>query len=349
MGRDREMRLLKELFHAVEESGRPQLVVLDGEAGIGKSRLGWEFEKYIDGLELTVLWHRGRCLSYGDGVAFWALAEMVRSRIGLLEEDAGATVLMGLDRLLADVVTDVVERDWLRPRIASLLGEETREFGREDLFGAWARFFERVGAGSPVVMLVDDAEHLDDGLADFLDFLLESGRFPCFVLALARPELLARRPQLGGRRSTPIRVDPLGDPAMARLVDGLVSGLPTAVRDQLVERAEGIPLYAVETVRALIDRDLVIPVDGRYVVAEGAVVDLSTIGAPASLHALVSSRLDALSAEERRVVSDASVLGESFTREGIAILAGDVPDLDGVLATLTRKELIATDIDRFSA
>jgi hypothetical protein len=136
---------------------------------------------------------------------------------------------------------------------------------------------------------------------------------------------------------------------MARLVDGLVTGLPTGVRDQLVSRAEGIPLYAVETVRALIDRDLVVPVEGRYVVAEGVVVDLSSIGAPASLHALVSSRLDALSAEEHRVVSDASVLGESFTREGIAILAGDVPDLEGVLAALTRKELIATDVDPFSA
>jgi class 3 adenylate cyclase/tetratricopeptide (TPR) repeat protein len=349
VGRDREMRLIKELFHAVEESGRPQLVVLDGEAGIGKSRLGWEFEKYIDGLRGTVRWHRGRCLSYGDGVAFWALAEMVRTRIGLLEEDSGAVVLMRLDEVLAEVVPEEPERDWLRPRVASLLGEESREFTREDLFSAWVRFFERVSGQDPVVLLIDDAEHLDDGLADFLEFLLETGRFPGYVLALARPEMLARRPQLGGRRSTPIHVGPLSERAMAQLLDGLVGGLPPEVRDQLVTRAEGIPLYAVETVRALIDRDLVVPSEGHYVVAEGAVLDLGAVGAPASLHALVSSRLDALSTEERRVVSDASVLGESFTREGIGILAGDVADLDAVLSSLIRKEIIATDVDRFSA
>lgn len=85
-GRDRELRLVKELFHATEESGRPGLVVLDGEAGIGKSRLAWEFFKYVDGLSTEVMWHQGRCLSYGDGIAYRALVEAVRARLGLLDE-----------------------------------------------------------------------------------------------------------------------------------------------------------------------------------------------------------------------------------------------------------------------
>jgi class 3 adenylate cyclase/tetratricopeptide (TPR) repeat protein len=349
VGRERELRLLKELFHATEESGRSQVVILDGEAGVGKSRLGWEFEKYVDGLSRTVRWHRGRCLSYGEGVAFWALAEAIRGRLGLVEEDAGTLTLAALDTLLESNVVDEQERSWLRPRVASLLGEESREFAREDLFAAWTRLFDRIGGENPVVLLIEDAQHADDGLIGFLEHLVANGRAGCFVVLLARPELLDERPQLGGRRATPIRIEPLSESAMSELVGGLVDGLPEEVAAALVTRAEGIPLYAVETVRALIDRDLVVPLEGRYVVAPGATLDLEAVGAPASLHALVAARLDALEPAERRVVSDASVLGTTFTREGIGILAADVPDLEAVLASLTRKELIGTESDRFSA
>ena len=87
IGRDAELRTVRELFHAAAERRVPRLVVVSGPAGVGKSRLGWEFEKYIDGLAEQVWWHRGRCLSYGDGVAFWALAEIVRQRLGIAEED----------------------------------------------------------------------------------------------------------------------------------------------------------------------------------------------------------------------------------------------------------------------
>ena len=81
VGRDRELRLVKELFHGTEETGRPALLVVDGEAGVGKSRLGWEFEKYVDGLTPRSRWHSGRCLAYGEGVAFYALAEAIRGRL----------------------------------------------------------------------------------------------------------------------------------------------------------------------------------------------------------------------------------------------------------------------------
>ncbi|MGH3471987.1 MAG: ATP-binding protein [Nocardioidaceae bacterium] len=348
-GRDREMRLLKELFHGAEESGRPRLLVFDGEAGIGKSRLGWEFEKYIDGLSTPVAWHRGRCLSYGDGVAYWALSEAFRARVGAVEDDSPGAVLEGLDRVLSSVVPEQTERAWLRPRVASLLGEESREFAREDLFAAWTRFLERVGEGDPVVLLIDDAQYADAGLLDFIEHLLANSGSGMFVLLLARPELLSAHPQLGGRRASIVRLEPLPNSSMGELVDGLVDHLPVTVRAGLVQRADGIPLFAVETVRALIDRELVQPSGGRYVVAPDRDVDLSEIGAPASLHALVAARLDALGADERRVLTDASVLGESFTREGIGILSADVDSLFDVLASLQRKELIATDTDRFSA
>ncbi|HET8589305.1 MAG TPA: adenylate/guanylate cyclase domain-containing protein [Nakamurella sp.] len=348
-GRERELRLVKELFHATEESGRARLVVLDGAAGIGKSRLAWELSKYLDGLSSDVMWHQGRCLSYGDGAAFWALMEAVRSRLSLVQEEAGVGPDQALDETLARFVPDAEERSWLRPRLASLLGEGG-DFAREDLFAAWTRFFERVGAGNDVVVfVVDDAQYADDGFLSFVEHLLGTAKAPMFVLMLARPELMEAHPALGGRRATTIRLEPLGDGPMANLVDGLVQGLPDAARSELVLRAEGVPLYAVETVRALIDRDLVVPSGGRYVLRPGAELDLANLAAPASLHALISARLDVLTPDERRVVADASVLGLTFTRDGIELLCADVADLPAVLESLARKEIINTETDRFSA
>jgi class 3 adenylate cyclase/tetratricopeptide (TPR) repeat protein len=350
-GRFRELRLLKELYHSSEESLRPRLVVLDGGPGVGKSRLAWEFEKYIDGLSSTAWWHRGRCLSYGDGVAFWALGEAIRGRLKLVESDSGDIVGQHLENALVEFVPDVDERNWLRPRVATIVGAGRAEgFAREDLFAAWATFFERVGKGEHAVILVlDDAQYADDGLLDFLDYLLETANAGIFVLALARPELLARRPDLGGRRTTVVRLEPLDDTAMAELVDGLITGLPRATRATLVERAEGVPLFAVETVRALIDRDAVVPRDGQYVPAEGIDLDLAAIGAPASLQALVAARLDALTAQERHVVAAASVLGMSFTREGLLAVCTETDDLDAILISLQRKEILSIQQDRMSA
>lgn len=350
-GRDSDLRLVRDLFHATQDSLRPRLVVVDGEAGVGKTRLAWEFEKYVDGLAIRTRWHRGRCLSYGDGVAFWALAEAIRARLGLVEADTGEVVTEHLDAGLVEYVAAAGEREWLRPRLAVLLGVGAGpSFAREDLFAAWTAFLEHLSDGDlTVVLVIDDAQHADDGLLDFLDHLLGTARSPIFVLALARPDLLVRRPDLGGRRTTVVRLEPLGDEAMADLVDGLVVGLPDASRSALVARAEGIPLFAVETVRALIDRDLVIPREGRYVPAEGADLDLDAVGAPASLQALVAARLDALTGEEKRVVTDASVLGVSFTREGLVALGSDPETVDAVLGSLTRKEILSLLTDRFTA
>ena len=349
-GRGSELRLVKELFHATEGSGRPRLVVLDGAAGSGKSRMSWEFEKYADGLTASSWWHRGRCLSYGDGIAFWALAEAIRTRFGLVEADTGEVVLQRLDAGLLEYVDDAGERDWLRPRLAVLLGEGSgATFVREDMFAAWTAFLEHLGEQGTVVLVIDDAQHADDGLLDFLDHLLATARAAIFVLAMARPELLARRPELGGRRATVVRLEPLDDAAMGELVDGLVAGLPASTRAALVDRAEGVPLFAVETVRALIDRDLVVARGGEYVPADGVELDLAAIGAPASLQALVAARLDALTGAEKKVVTDASVLGATFTRDGLVALGSDPDVLDPVLASLMRKEILAVQSDRFSA
>ncbi len=351
VGRDRELRLVKELFHGTEDAVRPTVLVLEGEAGVGKSRVAWEFEKYVDGLHATVRWHRGRCLSYGDGVAFWALSEAVRVRLGLVDADMGPVSTARLEEALLPWVPDDAEREWLRPRVGVLVGVEPVDpISREELFSAWVTFFERVAGEKSLVLLVDDAQYADEALLDFLEHLLAVSRSAIFVLLLARTGLVEHRPSLATRRrSTVLHLEPLPDADMASLLDGLVDGLPAAVRAQLVARSEGIPLFAVETVRALIDRDVVVPSEGRYVLAEPDAQIVAELAAPASLQALVAARLDALTPQERRVVGDASVLGLSFTADGIAALDEHGDDLAGVLDSLVSKQILSLQTDRFSA
>ncbi len=346
VGRERELRLVKELFHASGEEGKAQLVSVVGIAGIGKSRLAWEFEKYVDGLADTFWWHRGRCLAYGDGVAYWALAEMVRMRAGIVEEEPPESALAKLQASIRQHVPDPEEREWLEPRLAHLLGLAERTApDREDLFSAWRLFFERLADQGPVVLLFEDLQWADAGLLDFVEYLLEWSRsHPIFVLALARPELAGRRPGFGsgGRNATTLSLEPLSGQAMERLLDGFVPGLPEELRAQILARAEGVPLYAVETVRMLLDRGLLTR-EGDVYRPTGPIEALDV---PETLHALVAARLDGLESEERRLLQDASVLGKSFTKTGLSALSGLAEaELEPLLTALVRKEVLSVQAD----
>ena len=311
IGRDAELRTVKELFHAAAERRVPRLLVISGPAGVGKSRLGWEFRKYIDGLAEQVWWHRGRCLSYGDGVAFWALAEIVRQRLGIAEEDpaevAAGKLAAGLDRF----VPDPAERAYVGVRLGRLLGvgfagDGGGPLAREELFAGWRLFFERLAAEGPLVLLVEDAQYADAGLLDFLDHLVDWARdLPIYVLVFARPDLGQTRPGFGtGRNRSMLTLDPLDAASMDALVEALVPGMPPAARAKITGQAQGVPLFAVETVRALIDRDIVQPLEGVY----RLVGDVGELAVPDSLHALLAARLDALDPPVRRLVADAAVL-----------------------------------------
>ena len=357
VGRDRELRLLKEHFHGVEENRRPGLLLMVGDPGLGKTRLGWEFEKYIDGLNTTIRWHSGRCVAYGEGLAFFALAEAIRPRLrGLLPDDESqdATSLDParlLELGLATYVDDEQEAEWLRPRLGALLGiGTTATFPQVDLFSAWTVFLERVGDGLPVVLLIDDAQHADDGLLLFVEHLLNVACFPCFIVLLSRPGLLENHPALAtNNRATVSHLAPLSDADVGTLLSGLVVGLPESTRESLVRRSDGVPLFAVETVRSLIDRDLVVPRGGQYVLADPGALDVDSIDAPASLQALIAARLDTLEPEQRRLVERGSVIGNAFTREEIADLCADLGDLDALLAGLVHQQILGQLTSRFSA
>ena len=200
VGRQRELETIIEAGEQSAHKGCARRVAVVGEAGTGKSRLVWEFFKYLDGIEETRWWHQGRCLSYGEGVAYWALAEMVRTRAGISEEEAPGAAREKLRAAVAEHVPDERERRLVEPRLAHLLRlDERPDADRADLFSGWRLFFERMADTDPVILVFEDLQWADGGLLDFVDYLLEwSAEFPIYVLALGRPELRARRAGLGG-------------------------------------------------------------------------------------------------------------------------------------------------------
>src|SRR6266540_7191778 len=243
VGRDRELRLVKEIFHGTVDNRKAHLLSVIGIAGIGKSRLGWEYFKYMDGLQQVVWWHRGRCLAYGEGVTYWALAEMVRGRADIVEGEDESSSLAKLRASVEQWIEDPEERAWVEPRLAHLLGLEERTAREpEDLFSAWRLFFERLADRNPTAMVFEDMQWADRGLLDFIDYLMNWSRnHPFFIMALARPEIAERHPDwaAGRRGSTTLHLEPLSDADMERLLTGLVPGLPERMTRQILERAEG--------------------------------------------------------------------------------------------------------------
>lgn len=326
VGRELELDLLKAALKRVREDRSPQLVTLVGVPGIGKSRLVYELmQAVVAEPEIVVRWRQGRSLPYGDGVAFWALSEIVKAEAGILESDSDAEA----EAKLARAVTAVGhEADWVLRHLRPLLGrghDVSVGDQRDASFTAWRLFLESLAEQRPSVFVFEDLHWADDGLLDFIDHLVDwASAVPMLVVCTARPELLERRPAwAGGKLNTStLALAPLKDDETAALLHALLEGTTQSEREWaiLLEHSGGHPLYAEQF--ALLVRE------------HGS---LEGVPLPETLQGIIAARLDALPVDEKLLLQDAAVVGKVFWSGALPALA-TAPSR--ALHTLERKEFV---------
>jgi class 3 adenylate cyclase len=347
VGRETELHELMGLFDATATEGRSRMASILGIAGVGKSRLAWELERAIGDRGEAVEWQTGGAPAYGHGIAFAAVGEIVRRRCRIGDHVDAEVARRKLASALTELFADPDDRAWVEPRLAVLVdpGAATT-FEREELFVAWRRFFERLAEDRPTVLVFEDLQWADAGLLDFIEHLGTWTRdHPILVITLARPELLDARPTWGaGQRSfTALRLDRLPDPAMSELLEARAHGIPPSALRHILDRAGGVPLYAVELTRMLIDKGQLVPAGGGYRLT-GALADADV---PESLHGLLAARLDALPPPERAGLRAAALLGRHFATDALAAVTGLAgPELQRRVASLVDRELLAYEEPR---
>ena len=317
LGRAPELRRLLGAFDAAGGARQAQFVLLVGEPGIGKSRLVLVLARTLEASPELITWRQGRCLPYGEGVSFSALAEILKAHAGILDSDDVAAV----EAKLEAVLPEGADRPWLRQRLRPLLGLEASQASREESFAAWRLFLGRIASSGPTVLVLEDLHWADEGMLAFVDNLVAHGlSSQLLVLGTTRPELLQRHPDVLSSTDAVTRVtlSPLRRKDAARLVSALLDErLAAAVRGPILERIGGNPLYAEEYVRLLVDRGLLLKTSGVLQLTEGAELPL-----PDSVQAVLAARLDTLSPEHKALLCDAAVFGQSFSCGGVAALAG---------------------------
>ncbi|MFL5798388.1 MAG: AAA family ATPase [Actinomycetota bacterium] len=342
VGREEDLALLQQTFlRSIREPG-VQLVTVTGEPGVGKTRLVAEFQGWIDDRPELIYWRQGRSLPYGDGITFWALGEVVKAQAGILESDGPDEAMSKLADTV-DAVADEMDREWLRTRLAPLIGvEEAAAAGadRAESFAAWRTFLESVAARSPLVLVLEDLHWADEPMLEFVDDLVEwSTGVPLTVVCTGRPELYERHPGWGGgkRNSATLSLVPLSHEDTARLISALLEQavLPAETQELLLDRAGGNPLYTEEFVRMLVDRG-VLRQRGQAWNVEDAEVPV-----PDTVQAIIAARLDTLSPDRKAMLQDASVVGKVFWSGAVAAMGDrDEREVREGLHELSRKELI---------
>ena len=326
---------------------RARLVSITGLAGIGKSRLAWELEKYLDGLVETVYWHHGRSPAYGEGMAFWALGEMVRRRAGIAEHDDAATTAEKLAATVAEFVADADEARWIVPRLRALLGlEDAPGDRREELFAAWRRFFERIADGARPCSCSRICNGPTTASLDFIESVLEwsrrhadPDRRPGAPGALRAATRLGRGPARL-HRPPPRAAARRGD---AAIVAGLAPGLPE--RDRRDDRRAG-PRRAALRRRARPDARRPRPLR-RAPTAATSRSATATLEVPETLQSLIAARLDALPSDGARAAPGRGRPRPAFTPAGAGrVSAAKTADaLEPRCAVCVRRELLSLDAD----
>jgi class 3 adenylate cyclase/tetratricopeptide (TPR) repeat protein len=309
VGREAELRRLREIFASVASERSCQLVTLIGPAGIGKSRLAAELSAGLRHEARTV---SGRCLPYGDGITFWPVVQI----IGALGAEDG----------VRDIVAGAEDADAITERVLSALGSGALSPGSE-MFWAVRRLFEELAREMPAVVIFEDIHWAAPTLLDLLEYLAGwTHDAPVLLLCLARPDLFEERQSwVSTPNATELVLGPLTDMELEQLLDEIAQEWPldAGARARITEAAEGNPLY-VEQMAAML--------------AEGGSVD----EIPPTIHALLAARLDRLPADERAVLERAAVAGKDFARSAVLQLLDEEErtGVDARLLSLARKDLL---------
>ena len=340
VGRQTELHALQDRFDAVVNGNQCELVTIFGSAGVGKSRLTHEFLTSVDARARVLRCH---CLSYGEGITFWALRAAIAQVSGASPLEPQQAARAKLDALVGAENVDVADR------LAAVMGLSAESFPLQETFWATRRFLEIMAADQPLVMVFDDIHWAEPTFLELIEHLCDNVEAPVLLLCPTRRELLDERPEWAAERPNALQLslEPLSAAEGEQVVANLLgtAGVPQVVRERLAQTAEGNPLYVEQTLSMLIDNAKLVWDDGRWEL----VGDLGALDIPPTISALITARLDQLAHEERRVIERASVIGHSFYTGAVQELSSEqpAPHVPATLRTLTTKELVAPDNTTF--
>jgi class 3 adenylate cyclase len=314
VGRERELDGLLDEYRRTVSVGRPRLLTIIGEAGVGKSALASHLWEKLDGESPRPFRMVGRCPSYGRGITYAPLAEILRSALRLLESDAPVTVLERLGpRPILGLTLGVDVGGDLHPMAA-----------RERLQEAWIDLLAALGRDQPLLIVLEDLHWAEEPLLDLVERVTSDLQAPLLIVATARPDLPDRWRARLAEHGTLLELDLLSRGDSQRLLrETLAADLPPPVREELLARAEGNPFFLEELLGALIDGGVLRPDgDGWTTTSQPEAFVI-----PDSVHATLASRVDLLDRPEKEALQAAAIVGRVFWTSAVYELLPEVtPD-----------------------
>jgi class 3 adenylate cyclase/tetratricopeptide (TPR) repeat protein len=329
IGRGRDLALLNVAFERCVARGSREFVTVVGAAGVGKSRLVAELvARYRPRATLLV----GRCLPYGEGITYWALAEIVEQAVGIENDDEADVARSKLEAALRDDP----EGEMIAMRLAQIIGLEEGVESGEHGFWAVRRLVEIMAGRRPLIVVLEDLQWAEPMLLDLVEHLASQLRpVPMLLACTARFELLDRRREWRQKCPTVIALEPLAADESDELVGALVGpDLPDPVRTEVVELAAGNPLFVEQVLSMLVDEGELKRTETGWAPANG----LETLRVPPSMDAILAARIDHLSREEQQFAECAAVIGKEFWAGAVAQLTGR--PFEAPLDALIRKQLV---------